>query len=111
MCVCVCVCVCCQVLEGSAQLEGGGGKSRREEWRETVRMRSGRHQHAGTEQVQVEFELTVDGKDAKDMAPKWRRALLKTMRASLENIRDRVEEDTRLNPSPRLVKEKVRGWV
>lgn len=94
------------VLEGAALVEDADGTSRKESWRQFVRMRGGKHQFAGTDQVQVEMEIVVNGQDGKDMDTKWKRRLTKAIKTALESLKDRVEEDTRLNPSPHVLKEK-----
>jgi len=92
------------VVEGTATIQHDTS-SLKQHWREIFRLRATKHQFAGTDQVQVEFEILIDGKDAKDMDSKWKKSLTKAIKASLTNIKDRVEEDTRANPSPQKLKE------
>ena len=68
------------VVEGTAAVDSPSGPARKEHWRQVFRMRAGPQQFGGGDQVHVEFELIVDGKDAKDTPDKWRKSLLRSIK-------------------------------
>ena len=84
-------------LEGLAQPGGPRGGGRGEVWRETFRLRAGTHQHAKTPYITVEAELEAAAarKDGGEEARRWRRQLLRGLKASLALLRDRLNERSR----------------
>ena len=68
------------VVEGTAAVDSPSEPARKEHWRQVFRMRAGPQQFGGGDQVHVEFELIVDGKDAKDTPDKWRKSLLRSIK-------------------------------
>ena len=89
-------------IEGLAK-PGGPGRGGGEAWRETVRLRTGLHQHAKTPYVTVEVELEAAAarKDGGEAARRWRRQLLRGLKSSLALLRDRLNERGRAKQAPR----------
>ncbi len=76
---------------------GGPGRAGGEAWRETIRLRAGMHQHSRTPHVTVEVELEAAAarKDGGEAARRWRRQLVRALKASVALLRERLEERAR----------------
>ncbi len=78
---------------------GGPGRAvgHGEVWRETIRLRAGVHQHSRTPHVTVELELEAAAarKDGGEAARRWRRQLVRALKASVALLRERLEERAR----------------